>query len=353
MKIITAQSDLNHALKVVGRAVSNGKTHPILANVLIDAMADGHLRISAFDLELGISTTILASVEAAGSITVPYRVLSEIVGRLDSDAALLLTVDGTAVSLSSATGSYQLSGHDADDFPALPVVDTAGAVSVALVEPMRAALAAAATDESKGIICGLHVAIEAGTMRIEATDGHRMVSRTQPADGAIDIILPTRSISAIQRLDSPTVTLAASNSQAVIIADGITITSRTLAGTFPAVAKLVPESFKHTVTADRIALIAALERIAIINSDVVRLSVKNKTLSIVADSEASSGAEKLTCSGSFPDAGFNVRYLVDGLKHLDGAKVQMQANAATTPVVMTPVDIEGQLYLVMPVQVRV
>ena len=125
MKFITAQSDLNHALKVVGRAVSNGKTHPILANVLIDAMADGHLRVSAFDLELGISTTILASVETAGSIAVPYRVLSEIVGRLDSDAALLLTADGTAVSLSSATGSYQLAGHDADDFPALPVVDTA------------------------------------------------------------------------------------------------------------------------------------------------------------------------------------------------------------------------------------
>ena len=130
MKIITAQSDLNHALKVVGRAVSNGKTHPILANVLIDATADGHLRISAFDLELGISTTILASVETAGSITVPYRVLSEIVGRLDSDAALLLAVDGTAVSLSSATGSYQLSGHDADDFPALPVVDKIGRAHV-------------------------------------------------------------------------------------------------------------------------------------------------------------------------------------------------------------------------------
>jgi DNA polymerase-3 subunit beta len=86
---------------------------------------------------------------------------------------------------------------------------------------------------------------------------------------------------------------------------------------------------------------------------VVNLSVKNKTLSIVADSEASSGAEKLTCSGSFPDTAFNVRYLIDGLKHFDGAKVQVQANTPTTPVIMSPVGIDGQLYLVMPVQVRV
>ena len=63
MKIITTQSDLNHALKLVGRAVGNGKSHPILADVLIDAMENGRLQISAFDLELGITTSILASVD--------------------------------------------------------------------------------------------------------------------------------------------------------------------------------------------------------------------------------------------------------------------------------------------------
>jgi DNA polymerase-3 subunit beta len=354
VKIITTQSDLNHALKLVGRAVSNGKSHPILADVLIDAMADGHLQISAFDLELGITTTIIASVETPGSIAVPYRVLSDIVGRLGTDTAILLTAEDTAVTLSSASGSYKLAGHDADDFPALPVVDAAAGLSVALAEPVRAALPAAATDESKQTLCGLHIAIADGAMRIEATDGHRLAIRTQPApSGTIDIILPTRTLSAIQRLDSPLVTLAASNSQAIITADNVTITSRTLEGTYPAVAKLIPDTFKSSLTVGREELTAALERLAIVNAEVVKLTAKGKTLSITAESEASSGSENLACTGTFANAAFNVRYLLDGLKHFDSAKVQIDSNSPTTPVVITPTGVNGQIYLVMPIQTKV
>ena len=353
MKIITTQSDLNHALKLVGRAVGNGKSHPILADVLIDAMADGHLQISAFDLELGISTSILASVEMPGSIAIPYRVLSEIVGRLGTDTAVVLTAEDTAVTLSSASGSYKLAGHDAGDFPALPVVDTAAGVSVALTEPVRAALVAASTDESKGVICGLHVAIADSTMSIEATDGHRLAIRTQPADGAIDIILPTRTISAIQRLDSQQVTLAASSNQAIITADNVTITSRTLAGTYPAVAKLIPDTFQFSLIVGREELMAALERLAIVNAEIVKLTVKGKNLSITAESEASSGAETLACSGTCANVAFNVRYLLDGLKHFDSVKVQINSNTPTTPVVLTPTGVSGQIYLVMPIQTKV
>ena len=353
MKIITTQSDLNHALKLVGRAVGNGKSHPILADVLIDAMENGRLQISAFDLELGITTSILASVETPGSIAVPYRVLSEIVGRLSTDTAIALTAEDAAVTLSSASGSYKLAGHDAGDFPALPVVDTAAGVSVALAEPVRAALVAASTDESKGIVCGLHIAIAAGTMSIEATDGHRLAIRTQPADGAIDIILPTRTLSVIQRLDSQQVTLAASSSQAIITADNVTITSRTLAGTYPAVAKLIPDTFKSSLTVGREDLMAALERLAIVNAEIVKLTAKGKILSITAESEASSGAETLACTGTFANAAFNVRYLLDGLKHFDSAMVQIDSNSPTTPVVITPTGVSGQIYLVMPIQTKV
>ena len=98
---------------------------------------------------------------------------------------------------------------------------------------------------------------------------------------------------------------------------------------------------------------AALERLAIVNAEIVKLTAKGKNLSITAESEASSGSETLACTGTFANAAFNVRYLLDGLKHFDSAKVQIDSNTPTTPVVLTPTGVSGQTYLVMPIQTKV
>ena len=60
MKILVSQAELSHALRAVSRAVSNGRSHPILAGVLLDA-ADGTLRLTTYDLEMGIRTSIAAA----------------------------------------------------------------------------------------------------------------------------------------------------------------------------------------------------------------------------------------------------------------------------------------------------
>jgi DNA polymerase-3 subunit beta len=155
-------------------------------------------------------------------------------------------------------------------------------------------------------------------------------------------------------LQDHTVTITHAGGQAVITTDdGITIYSRILDGTYPDVTKLIPADFKHTITLDRHRFTRALDRVAIIG-EVVKLEALGNTIAITAEADANNGKELLAVEGTGKGVwAFNVHYLLDGLKALKGHDaVTLSANAATTPVVLTPADSTDKTYLVMPVQLR-
>jgi DNA polymerase-3 subunit beta len=70
MKLTVSQQQLAHGLGIVSRAVAPRSSLPVLNNVLL-ATDEGRLRLSATNLELGITCWIGAQVEENGSITVP------------------------------------------------------------------------------------------------------------------------------------------------------------------------------------------------------------------------------------------------------------------------------------------
>ena len=344
MKFTCSQSDLSHALRAVSRAVGTGRSgHPILAGVLLAADA-GTVRVTAYDLDLGISTAITAAVDTTGACVVPHRLLADITGRLDASEALSLAVDGTRVTLTAAGGSYSLSVASAEDFPALPVVDAAAGAAVDLSAPLAAVLPAAATDASKQLLTGVHLVIADRAMRLEATDGHRLAVRTADTDATdLDIVLPARTL---QQIRQPATITADKHQAAIALADGTLVVSRLLDGTYPNVQQLIPASYEHTATVSRLAMLSALERVAVI-SEVVKLTTAANRLTIAAEAEANSGSESIAMDGTLPTLAFNVHYLIDAFKHLSGDTATISGNTSTTPVVFEP-----GLTLVMPVQVR-
>ena len=97
MKLVCSQSELSSSLQLVSRAVAGRPTHPVLANVLLTADAGtGRLSITGFDLSLGIQTSLSASVETSGAITLPAKLFGEIVSRLSADSPITLScAEGT------------------------------------------------------------------------------------------------------------------------------------------------------------------------------------------------------------------------------------------------------------------
>lgn len=344
MKLTVTQLDLNHALRTVSRAVGSGRTHPVLAHVLLTA-SNNNLQVSAYDLDLGITTPIPAIIDTAGSVTIPYRLLADIIGRLEPSDPVTLAAAGADVTVTTVSGSYRLSGGPADDFPALPAVVVADAASVAF-EP--AVALAASTDEAKAALTGIHLRIAGGTMTQEATDGHRLALRSCATDAPdLDIIIPSRSV---RRIDGSVLLTIDNHQAAMVTADGTTIISRTIDGTYPNTQQLIPTTFKHTLTCNRNQLLHAIERVSAIG-DIIKLTTAD-TLTITAETDAGSGAESLAITGTMPTCAFNATYLIDGLKSMPGDTITISSNTPTTPVVLTPTGIDGVTYLVMPIQIQ-
>ena len=384
MKVVCSQSELNAALQLVSRAVATRPTHPVLANVLLTADAGTNcLSLTGFDLNLGIQTSLAASVETSGAITLPARLLGEIVSRLASDSPITLATEesGEQVQLTSLSGSYQMRGLPADDYPELPMVESGMTLKLqpaGLVQALKGTLFASSADEAKQLLTGVHLRFNAKALEAAATDGHRLAvlqvedaledaaaSSDDAAEG-FAVTLPARSLREVERLmagwrsDDP-VSLFCDRGQVVFLAADQMVTSRTLEGTYPNYGQLIPDGFNRTLALDRRGLIAALERIAVLadqHNNVVKFTSQpdEGVVQISADAQdVGSGSESLAASltGDAIQIAFNVRYLLDGLKAMGSDRVVLHCNAPTTPAVLKPEgDAEAFTYLVMPVQIR-
>jgi DNA polymerase-3 subunit beta len=386
MKLVCSQAELNASLQLVSRAVASRPTHPVLANVLLTADAGtGRLSLTGFDLSLGIQTSLAASVQTSGAITLPARLFGEIVARMPADSPIGLQCEegSEQVELTSASGSYQMRGMPADDFPELPLAQVATPIRLdaeALIKGLRATLFASSGDEAKQLLTGVHLGLDANGLECAATDGHRLaVLRLQngadapaaagePVDQAadlLDVTVPARSLRELERLlssrgASDPVSLFCDRGQVVFQWADQVLTSRSLDGTYPNYRQLIPESFARSLQLDRKGLVGALERVAVLadqHNNVVKLSSDPVAgqLAISADAQdVGSGSEALAAevSGEAIQIAFNVRYVLDGLKAMGSERVELRCNAPTTPVVLSPLDEPAFTYLVMPVQIR-
>ncbi|NJN43551.1 MAG: hypothetical protein HC806_01625 [Anaerolineae bacterium] len=123
MKVTVLQENLAQGINIVSRAVSPRSTLPVLANVLA-ATDDGRLRLSATNLELGITCWIGAKIEREGSTTIPARTFSDLVSTLPKDRVEMdLTEQNQSLHVKCGTSNTDIKCIDAQEFPPMPALD--------------------------------------------------------------------------------------------------------------------------------------------------------------------------------------------------------------------------------------
>src|SRR5260221_3908369 len=117
------QESLARGLSVASRAVSTRSTLPVLANVLLKT-EDAGLKLTATNLEIGITYWVPGKIDEDGSTTVPAKLLTDLVNSLPPGDKVELEV-GAGESLHVKAGRFQthIKGIDVDEFPA---IQTAG-----------------------------------------------------------------------------------------------------------------------------------------------------------------------------------------------------------------------------------
>ncbi len=384
MEIVCNQNEFNYAIQLVSKAVSSRPTHPILANLLLTAdQGTNKISLTGFDLNLGIQTSFEATVKQSGAITIPSKLLSEIVNKLPSETPVSLDVDENSdnILIKSDRGSFNLKGIPSDDYPNLPFVESGTSLNIdpsSFLQALKLTLFASSNDESKQLLTGVNFTFNLKYLESAATDGHRLAvflvdnkenyedkENNLHNEENLSVTIPTRSLREIEKLVSlssseNSIKLFYDKGQVVFISSSQIITTRTLEGSYPKYPQLIPDTFSKLFKFNTKQLIEALERIAILadqQSSVVKIKLDQKDLALIsADAQDIGNANELVpVSFDFDqfDIAFNVRYLLEGLKVISSKNVIFKCNHPTTPAVLIPEDnINSFTYLVMPVQVR-
>ncbi|ERT05804.1 DNA polymerase III, beta subunit [Lyngbya aestuarii BL J] len=390
MRFIVEQEKLSSNLSLISRAIPSRPTHPILSNILLEATAETQqLSLTAFDLSLGIYTSMSAEVEVGGRFTLPAKLLNDIVSRLpNSPIALDDDAGESIITLTSSSGRYQVRGMGAEEYPALPLIEDGESISIpadALIEGLKGTLFATSPDETKQVLTGVHLRIQSENLEFASTDGHRLaVVKAESLNGDdgsenistskiedFEVTIPARALREVERMIAAAspgkeesklmVKLRFDESQVIFEIGNQRLNSRKLEGSYPAYQQLIPNQFLNQINVDRRNFLGALERIAVLASqknDIVKCTIDNDQQKISLSVEAAdvgNALESLSAqvSGDEPkELAFNVKYLMEGLKVLNTSEIQIQLNAATSPVILNPLGGVKMTYLVMPVQLR-
>ncbi|NMG07260.1 DNA polymerase III subunit beta [Brasilonema sp. UFV-L1] len=386
MKLVCTQSDLSTNLSLTSRAVPSRPTHPVLANVLLQANAEtNQVSLTAFDLSLGIRTSFSAEVLHSGTIAIPAKLLNDITTRLGEGEITLENEststddplgEGSIVTLTPQSGRYQVRAMGPQEFPELPVIENAQALHIAagaLIEGLKGSLFATSADETKQVLTGVHLTLRQDTLEFAATDGHRLAvvqtmneSSDTNTETQLEVTVPARALRELERMlahtnsqDEP-VALYFDQGQVIFEWQNQRLTSRTLEGQYPAYRLLIPRQFERELILDRRQFLSALERIAVFadqKNNVVKVSIDSEAQEMTISCEAQdvgNGRELMSAQilGESIDIAFNIKYLMEGLKALSSTEIHMQLNGNLTPVIFTPVGGLKMTYLAMPVQLR-
>lgn len=369
MKLSLMQENLARGLSTVSRAVSSRATLPVLANVLLKTQ-DGGLRLTATNLEIGMSAWVPGKIDTDGTMTVPARLLTDIVGGLPGGERVDLEMESENTLLVRA-GRYQthLRGIEADEFPVIPSAGDQPTTQVSQ-KALRRALSevtfAAASDETRPILTGVLTKLAGDTMTLAAADNYRIAVKTVELMSPVEetsVVVPARSYMELMRVlgdtDEPVdINLAQAKSQVIIKIDTTEVVSRLIDGQFPNYQSVLPTSHSTRALVDRDELLKAVRLSALIASsaaNVVRLGFGEDgsdgiTIAAAADIGDAEGHVEAQLEGDPVTIAFNARYLLEALQNMDAAQLAVELSGPLAPGVLKPVDDPAYVHVIMPVR---
>jgi len=372
MQVSVLQENLSYSLAIVSRAVATRSALPILGNILVVAEAN-RLRLSATDLEIGVTCTVGAQIHEPGATTVPARTFTDLVGTMNESRIDLKLVESTkTLEIANGASKARLQCIAPEEFPPLQVPDSQGLpISGAdLKEAIQQVAFAAASSDTRPVLTGVLFMLESSRnqLTLVAADGFRLAKRVlqvelRPGVEPFKIILPARGLREFARIlrGDETVELQVTPSQVIFRLPEIEWLGLILEGQFPDYEQIIPREYLTRATLLTVDFQQACKQAEIFareDSNVTRLE-------ILPFSEA--GSARIAVIGRCDETGsnqttveaqvrgeplltaYNARFLQDALNAIKSPTVILETQGATFPGVIRPA--EGQddyIQIIMP-----
>lgn len=371
MKIIEISREaLLKPLQSVIGIVERRHTLPILSNVLIEKKQD-QLTLMATDLEIQISTKI--HYEDSGeefAITVSAKKLQDICRAFSEDTLLTIDKEDSRIQVKAEKSRFNLQTLPAEDFPKIAAMgDNQSTIKLSqstlklLLDRVQYAMA---QQDIRYYLNGLLFISEPANIKVVATDGHRLALINHSIEQQPDIvkgqevILPRKSVIELSKLLSDSdeeITIEIGQNQVKFSFSNIVMISKIVEGKFPDYTKVVPSNYQNHIVINRLQLLHALQRVAILSNEKfsgVRIVLTQNSLRIIcSNNELEEAQEELEINydGTPLDIGFNVRYLLDVLNNLDNEEIVCSFGDVNSSALITTPNNDDFKYVVMPMRI--
>lgn len=371
MRVSVLQENLYKGLSIVNRAVPSRPTLPVLSNVLM-ATDNQRLKLSATNLELGITCWIGAKVDEEGATTAPSRTLLDLVSNLSPERVdLALDTRKQIMNLKCGSTTANIKCVDASEYPLVPQADSTRGVAIpadAFKEMVGHVDFAAAKDDNRPVLTGIFTRFEDNTVTMASADGFRLsVRHTElevPVDRPTQIIIPARTLTEVARIlgdhdHQVLISLPEGRNQVMFHLSDVDVVSSLIEGSFPEYEAIIPRKHSTLTQVYTDELLRACKR-----SEVFAKDSANAARIIINPAESGPGSILVTANsqekgdnrglvdasveGEEIEISFNIRYLIDVLNVIKEDQVIIETNGAASPGVVRPVGREDFIHVIMP-----
>jgi len=369
MEIKIMKEDFLKTLSFTQNVVEKKSTMPILANVLLET-ENKSLKVSATDLEVGISVNCPAEMLKKGKVTVFARALFDIIKELPNELIHIKTLENNWLNIKCGKSDFKIVGMGAEEFPTIPV-NKEGSSYVeerdTLYEMIEKTSFAMSTDETRYNLNGIYLQQTTGrskdSIRMVATDGHRLAITERPSKSkwklGKGVIIPRKGILELKKLlDSyeGDFSFTVDDKNISVIKDNVCLVIRLIEGQFPPYEQVIPKDNKRIATVDRETFTKALRRVSLLASDKtkgVKLSLSPGHVELsTSNPDYGEASEDLDVAykGETFSIGFNAKYFLDVVGVLEDEKVVLELKDDVSPFLIRSEFDKGLLSVIMPMR---
>ncbi|MFH1457651.1 MAG: DNA polymerase III subunit beta [Candidatus Omnitrophota bacterium] len=361
MKFKVQKDILLSGIQTVQNVITTKAALPILSNVLLEAQSNG-LKLTATDLDIGISCVVPVDIQEPGSITVPAKRFGDIIRELPSDNIDVTTKKNNLVTIDVKSCQFKIMGLGKEEFPKLPEFKDQEVIKLEqslLKQMLNLTSFAVSFDETRYILNGILFKINKNIFSLVATDGKRLAIIEKKLNHNIDkdiyIIVPIKTIHELNRnlQDQGELSLVLGTNQAMFDLGDIIIISRLIEGEFPDYRQVIPPASDNLLKAERTEFLLAVKRASLLSTpdyQAVKLEVfKNKLVLSKSTPDVGESREEVPVDyqGKEMVIGFNPNYLIDVLKNLTDDKISLELTDSEQPGVIRS---DGYVYIVLPMR---
>ncbi|HJZ50131.1 MAG TPA: DNA polymerase III subunit beta [Roseiflexaceae bacterium] len=370
------QEQLKRALAKAQHAVASKSTMPVLGNVLLVA-AGSQLTISATNLEIGIVVSLAAQVTRDGAITLPAKLLADVVGSLPNET-IAMDMDARDMSVKLTCGAFAatIKGIAAEEFPTLPTLDHCAPIATLAPEALCSAISqvafAACSDETRPVLTSVRIRLADTSASFAAADSFRIAFRAialeRPVARRQEVMAPARAMIALGKVlgdvDGQVAMLIDTGDQVVFRSEEVTLLARCINGTYPAVDRYLNPTASPTVVeietkelarAVKLASFFASASANVVRVQLARVDDDKGRLTISANAAEvgdNTSAHDATIRGAGGVVALNATYLADAIDAIATPRIAIHYSSAQQPIIVTGVGDETYIHVAMPMTVR-